>query len=113
VRFALEHPARFQLMFRQERLDESNPDLAAVAKQSYDVLDGAIRAATGTPPGTELSEDARGFLLATWSVVHGFAHLALGRQLRDPQGQPIPVDTLLQAILPPVLRQLAGEKKPR
>jgi AcrR family transcriptional regulator len=113
VRFALEHPARFQLMFREERLDVSNPELAAVAKQSYDVLEGAIRAATGTPPGAELSESGRGYLLANWSVVHGFAHLALGQQLRDPLGQPIPLDTLLQAILPAVLQQLAGEKKPR
>lgn len=113
VRFALEHPARFQLMFRDERLDDSNPELAEVAKQSYDVLDGAIRAATATPPGVELSQGARAYLLATWSVVHGFAHLALGRQLRDPQGQPIPVDTALNAILPAVLQQLAGEKKPR
>jgi AcrR family transcriptional regulator len=54
VRFALEHPARFQLMFRKERLDAASAELAAVAKQSYDVLEGAIRAATGTPSGAEL-----------------------------------------------------------
>ena len=113
VRFALEHPARFQLMFRKERLDAASAELAAVAKQSYDVLEGAIRAATGTPSGAELSPDGQGYLLANWSVVHGFAHLALGRQLRDPQGQPIPIDTLLQTLLPAVLQQLAGEKKPR
>jgi AcrR family transcriptional regulator len=113
VRFALEHPARFQLMFRRERLDETNAELTAVAKQAYEVLEGAIRAVTGTPPGAELSEDGRGYLLANWSIVHGFAHLALGRQLRDPHGQPIPLDTLLRALLPAVLRQLAGEKKPR
>jgi AcrR family transcriptional regulator len=113
VRFALEHPARFQLMFRRERLDVANAELAAVAKQSYDVLEGAVRAATGTPAGAELSPDGRGYLLANWSVVHGFAHLALGRQLRDPQGQPIPIDTVLHTLLPAVLQQLAGAKKPR
>src|SRR6201991_3728590 len=37
VRFALEHPARFQLMFREERLDAMDEEFAAVAKQSYDV----------------------------------------------------------------------------
>ncbi len=113
VRFALEHPARFQLMFRRERLDETNPQLSAVAKQSYDLLEGAIRAVTGTPPGAELSEDGRGYLLANWSIVHGFAHLALGRQLRDPHGKPIPIDTALRTLLPAVLQQLAGKKKPR
>jgi AcrR family transcriptional regulator len=113
VRFALEHPARFQLMFRRERLDAASAELAAVAKQSYDVLEGAIRAATGTPAGAQLSPDGQGYLLANWSVVHGFAHLALGRQLRDPQGQPLPIDTLLQTLLPAVLQQFAGKKKPR
>ena len=100
-------------MFRKERLDAASAELAAVAKQSYDVLEGAIRAATGTPSGAELSPDGQGYLLANWSVVHGFAHLALGRQLRDPQGQPSPIDTLLHTLLPAVLQQLAGEKKPR
>jgi AcrR family transcriptional regulator len=113
VRFALEHPARFQLMFRRERLDAASAELAAVAKQSHDVLEGAIRAATGTPAGAQLSPDGQGYLLANWSVVHGFAHLALGRQLRDPQGQPLPIDTLLQTLLPAVLQQFAGKKKPR
>jgi AcrR family transcriptional regulator len=113
VRFALEHPARFQLMFREERLDAMDEELAAVAKQSYDVLEGAIRAATGTTPGSELSDSGRSYLLATWSVVHGFAHLALGRQLRDPRGEPIPDATVLQTLLPQVLQQLTNEKKPR
>jgi len=102
VRFALEHPARFQLMFREERLDAMDEELTAVARQSYEVLEGAIRAVTGTPPGTELSDAARGYLVATWSLVHGFAHLALGGQLRDPQ-----------TLLPQVLQQWTGEKKTR
>ncbi|MEA3182839.1 MAG: hypothetical protein QOI59_6362 [Gammaproteobacteria bacterium] len=116
VRFALEHPARFQLMFRDEKLDTTNEEFAAVAKRSYDVLENAIRAATGTPEQAELSESGYGFLLANWSIVHGFAHLALGNLFRDPQGQPIPVDTLLQSLLPLMLQhlpQLHGEKKPR
>jgi len=113
VRFALEHPARFQLMFREERLDAMDEEFAAVAKQSYDVLEGAIRDATSTPPDAELSATARSYLLATWSVVHGFAHLALGKQLRDPQGGPIPVESLMHTVLPQVLEQITGEKKPR
>src|SRR6202011_5603350 len=34
VRFALEPPARFQLMFRHEKLDTADEEFAAVAKQS-------------------------------------------------------------------------------
>jgi AcrR family transcriptional regulator len=113
VRFALEHPARFQLMFREEKLDATNEEFAAVAKQSYDVLEGAVRSATGTPPGQPLAESGYGFLLANWSIVHGFAHLALSRQLRDAQGNTIGSEVLAQTLLPSVLQHLQGEKKPR
>jgi hypothetical protein len=112
VRFALEHPARFQLMFRDEKLDAANEELAAAAKRSYDVLEGAVRAATGTS-GAQLSESGYGYLLANWSIVHGFAHLVLGGQLRDPGGNPIAIDILMNTLLPTVLQHLAGEKKPR
>jgi AcrR family transcriptional regulator len=116
VRFALEHPARFQLMFRDAKLDTTSEEFAAVAKRSYDVLANAIRAATGIPVGAELSQSGYGFLLANWSIVHGFAHLALGNQFRDPQGNPIPADTLVQSLLPLMMQHLPllqGEKKPR
>jgi AcrR family transcriptional regulator len=113
VRFALEHPARFQLMFREERLDAMDEELGAAAKQSYDVLEAAIRAATGTPPGAELSDSGRSYLVATWSLVHGFAHLALGSQLRDSQGEPIAREILLKTLLPEVLRHWTGAKKTR
>jgi AcrR family transcriptional regulator len=106
VRFALEHPARFQLMFRDEKLDVMNEEFVAVAKRSFDVLEGAIRAATGTPAQTPLAENSYGFLLANWSIVHGFAHLALGRQFRDEQGNAVAVETLLQTLLPQMLQHL-------
>ena len=112
VRFALEHPAQFQLMFRHEKLDAANEELATVAKQSYNVLEGAIRAATGTAPEVELPENAYGYLLANWSIVHGFAHLALANQFRDAQGTPLPADTLLPLMFQH-LPKLTGEKKPR
>ena len=99
VRFALEHPARFQLMFRHEKLDTDDEEFAAVAKQSYDLLASAVRAATGTPPGAELSKNDYGFLLANWSIVHGFAHLALANQFRDPQGEALSAESLLPAML--------------
>jgi AcrR family transcriptional regulator len=106
VRFAIERPARFQLMFRHEKLDTANAEFAAVAKQSYDVLERAIRAATGTPAGAELSQDGYGFLLANWSIVHGFAHLALGGELRDAQGNAAATETVLHSLLPLMLQHL-------
>lgn len=112
VRFALAHPARFQLMFRHEKLDDTNEEFAAAAKQAYEVLEGAIHAATATPPGAELSKNAYGYLLATWSLVHGFAHLALARSFRDPRGQPVAAETLLPLMLEHAPKY-TDEKKPR
>jgi hypothetical protein len=70
------------------------------------VLEGAIRAATGTSAETALSDAGYGFLLANWSIVHGFAHLALGGELRDAKGNATGVETVLQSVLPLMLQHL-------
>src|ERR1700732_2625964 len=81
VRFALKYPARFQLMFRAEKHDHANTEFVRVAQHSYRVLEDAIRAATGIPLDRELTPDGHGLLVAVWSIVHGFSHLALGGEL--------------------------------
>ncbi len=81
VSFALKNPARFQLMFRQGKFDPAYENFDAVASRSFLVLENAVRAAMGIPAGAPLTDDAYGFLMATWSIVHGFAHLALGGEL--------------------------------
>lgn len=106
VRFALEHPARFQLMFRPEKLDPANAAFAAAARHAYGVLEAAIRAATATPLGVPLTPDGHGLLLSVWSVVHGFSHLALGGQLRDVAGEAAGRDIVLETLLPSMLRHL-------
>ena len=99
VHFALEQPARFQLMFRREKLDTDDPELATAAKHSYEVLERAIRAATGIEDQQQLTASAYGLLLAIWSIVHGFSHLALDGQLRDSNGNPAERATILQQLL--------------
>lgn len=47
----------------------------------FSTLENAIRAAIGAAQDAQLSPDGFGLLLATWSMVHGFAHLALGGEL--------------------------------
>ncbi|HTQ12329.1 MAG TPA: TetR/AcrR family transcriptional regulator [Rhizomicrobium sp.] len=81
VAFALRHPARFQLMFQHGKCDMAYKDLAATAERAYRVLENAVRAAMELAPDAPMTPDASGFLMATWSVVHGFAHLALGGEL--------------------------------
>src|ERR1700728_2909265 len=50
VDFALKHPARFQLMFRDDKHDHTNVEFKSVAERSYRILEGAIRAARNIPP---------------------------------------------------------------
>lgn len=106
VRFALNAPAKFQLLFRHDKQDMTNEALARAAKHAYGVLEGAIRAATRTPAEEPLTPDAQGLLLAHWSIVHGFAHLALGGELRTAAGKPATEDLLLRSLLPQMLQHL-------
>jgi AcrR family transcriptional regulator len=99
VRFALAHPARFELMFRHDKHDKTNAQFQRVARHAYGVLEGAIRAATATPAQQPLSPHARGFLLANWSIVHGFAHLALGGELGGPDGASTTSDEALLSLM--------------
>lgn len=98
IRFALEHPARFQLMFRDSKHDVGAVDGARVPGAAYVVLENAVRDAAGAVPGAPLTTSQQGMLTALWSMVHGFAHLALGGQLG--------VDGtahLLDEVLPPAV----------
>jgi hypothetical protein len=106
VRFALKYPARFQLMFRVDKHDHSNAEFVKVAAQSYQVLENAIRAATETLPDRKLGADAQGMLIAVWSLVHGFSHLALGGELGKPSRGGGGQSAILNSLLPLTLKHL-------
>ena len=106
VRFALHNPARFELMFRHDMHDKSNQEFVEVSRRSYAVLEGAVRAATRTPPDGELTADGYGFLLAMWSIVHGFSHLALGGELSARMADPLSMQDVLTKVLPLMLAHL-------
>lgn len=77
--YALAHRARFQLMFRSDRLDTSDPVLANAALPVLAELQGAV-AAVLKASGADASSQQRLAALA-WSTVHGFATLMLDNQL--------------------------------
>ena len=106
VRFALSYPARFQLMFRVDKHDRTNAEFVRVADESYRILERAIRAATATPSEHSLGPDAQGMLVAAWSIVHGFSHLALGGELGSPARGGGGGDVILNSLLPLVLKHL-------
>jgi AcrR family transcriptional regulator len=106
VRFALKYPARFQLMFRVDKHDHGNAEFVRVSQASFRILEDAIRAATGTAPDGALDPDAQGLLMAVWSMVHGYSHLALGGELDHPGRGGGGKDAILKSLLPRMLKYL-------
>jgi AcrR family transcriptional regulator len=76
VGFALRHPGRFRLMFRGALLHEQAA-LMASASAAFAVLEDGVRAMRGLPEGAPIRGADWSCLLASWSIVHGFAHLAI------------------------------------
>ncbi len=74
VVFALENPALFTLMFREERLDATNPSLRAARLAATAALFEVSDAPMNEPTLEQLARAA-----AMWSLVHGFAVLAVGQ----------------------------------
>jgi AcrR family transcriptional regulator len=106
VAFALKNPARFQLMFSHSKCDMGYRNLGAVAERSFKVLEDAVRAASGLGPSDDMTPDAYGLLMANWSIVHGFAHLALGGELSRPARQRGGKRAILKSFLPLTLKYL-------
>ena len=75
VDYALAHRARFQLMFRSDRLDQEQPPLMDAASHSYGHLVDCITA-LGREIGAPDHRLAEKTALA-WSIVHGFATLMI------------------------------------
>lgn len=73
VEFALEHPAHFQVMFAPTLLDEGDPALAAARAATFAEL---RRGVDSMSLGDE-TDAAAAAVVAGWSIVHGFATLAL------------------------------------
>jgi AcrR family transcriptional regulator len=91
VRFAIEHPGHFEVMFRPELQRRDDPDLAQARDASFAVLYLCAR------HGTHAADDAdvSALVVAAWSAVHGFATLWLTANLGDHIG-----DDLDAAVAP-------------
>jgi len=68
LRFAFEHPAHYEVMFRPDLFRRDDPDLVAAQATTTDLLYG---------PAAESHPDADALRvgIAGWSFVHGFASL--------------------------------------
>lgn len=75
VIFALDRPARFDLMWRKPLLDNDDTQLTEAGDRAFAVLDRVTR-----PEGAPSSGPTDPVLapsIAAWSLVHGFARLAI------------------------------------
>ncbi|TKT77523.1 TetR/AcrR family transcriptional regulator [Aquamicrobium sp. LC103] len=80
IRFALENPELFRLMFSSRRADFSDAALQKTAMQSFDALLGSIAALRGVNPRED--QPAMLDVLASWALAHGLSDLLLsGRML--------------------------------
>jgi AcrR family transcriptional regulator len=86
--FTLASPALFKLMFGSDRVDTCDPDLEKVAAASFDHLASDISRLRGVSPYEDA--DAMADVMASWSMVHGFASLLLS-------GRMYPVQAMTQA----------------
>jgi AcrR family transcriptional regulator len=101
VGFALERPARFDLMWRKTLLDNDDPEINQQGDRAFDVLDGVTRAPGA--PSTGTSDPALAPSIAAWALVHGFARLAIDGVFGP---GPDAAEAAAQTLLPLVLDHL-------
>lgn len=90
VRFALDHPGHFAVMFDRSLVDPDNPDLAAAREAAGNELAAGV--ATLDDPGAAADAESAG--LAAWSLVHGFSMLWLNHALPDSVAAGDPIDAV-------------------
>jgi len=98
VRFALANPARFDLMWRRALVDTEDPAFAAASSRAFDALDRLVRGEGSQR--TKVPDPSMGAPVAAWSLVHGFARLALdGAFGADEAASERAADELLPLVL--------------
>ena len=75
VRFALDHPGVFRLMFRNDLVDRGDPRYEGTSMSTFQPFAQAANAYRRTEGMDRIEE--RAALFAVWSAIHGMAHLVL------------------------------------
>ncbi|OBG30190.1 TetR/AcrR family transcriptional regulator [Mycobacterium sp. 852002-51057_SCH5723018] len=92
VRFAIEHPGHYQVMFDRSLLDAADTELAAAEAAAGAELSRGV--ATLRDPNAQADRAAA--QLAAWSLVHGFSMLWLNDAVNAAVRRADPMDTVLR-----------------
>ena len=101
VRFALAHPARFDLMWRVALLNPDDEEYLRASSRAYQALDKLVRG--DAAPTLEKTDEGLAPTMACWSVVHGFARLALDGTFGTSRAA---VNRAVTSLLPAVLDRI-------
>jgi AcrR family transcriptional regulator len=96
VRFAIDHRAHFEVMFRPDLYHPDDPAVAAARQRAADALYGGVSSVAAVRRGLDIPLAG----VAAWCLVHGFATLWLNHALpaglgNDPQAAARAVAALL------------------
>ena len=94
VRFALDHPGHYEVMFDKSLFDDDDPEL----RHAADAAGAELNRGVTTLADEHAHADPEGAALAAWSLVHGFAQLWLNDAV-DTAGDPIAMVERLAGIL--------------
>ncbi len=84
MRFALDHPGHYAVMFDSSLVDPDDPELVAAQNAAGAELAHGV----STLEDPRAKADPQGAALAAWSLVHGFSMLWLNKAI-DTDGEPI------------------------
>jgi AcrR family transcriptional regulator len=101
VRFALQHPGRFRLMFRQGKL-HADVALESHANAAFEVLARGVRRGFGLATDAPMDDRQWNAVAALWSLVHGYAHLAIAGKF-EPLSGDAGLEAYVQRSLGPIL----------
>ncbi|CDO90956.1 transcriptional regulator [Mycobacterium triplex] len=92
VRFAIDHPGHYRVMFDRSLLDAADPELAAAEAAAGAELSRGV----ATLRDAHARADPAGAQLAAWSLVHGFSTLWLNDAVNAAVKRADPMETVLR-----------------
>ena len=113
VRFAVDHPARYRLMWAPTPRGRDHPVLAAAARATGQPLLAVLEDCL---PAGEVAEPAVQRMFVLWSLLHGIAGLILDEQIPHDILETVSVDALVRVamqvaragLLAPIAAQTPG-----